>query len=121
MKFDTVKYVGIVGSRRRRCEHEVRELVRSLPRNVVVISGGAKGPDNWAIDEAKKLGIKTIVLRPKKRGPGYGWACRAYTERNRKIADSVEILFAFVASDRRGGTEQTIKFAKRNGVKVVLC
>jgi predicted Rossmann fold nucleotide-binding protein DprA/Smf involved in DNA uptake len=114
------KRCGIVGSRRRECESEVRDLVRSFPKETIVVSGGARGPDAWAEDEAKKLKLATVIFLPSKKGTGYQMACRALTERNKMIAQSVDILYAFVAPDRKGGTEQTIKFAKKAGVEVVL-
>jgi predicted Rossmann fold nucleotide-binding protein DprA/Smf involved in DNA uptake len=110
--------IGIVGSRRRECEEEVRALIRSLPREAVIVSGGANGVDTWAVDEASRLGMATEVFRPVKQGPGYGFACKAMTERNRKIAESVDVLYAFVAPDRKGGAEQTVKFAGKLGVEV---
>jgi len=116
-----MKNVGIVGSRRRQCEEEVRALVRSLAPSVTIISGGAKGVDSWAADEAKRLGIPLKVFLPQKKGPGYGWACRAYSERNKKIAYSVDILYAFVSEDRKGGTEQTIRYARKRGIEVIIC
>lgn len=114
------KRYGIVGSRRRECEAEVRSLVRSFPKGSIVVSGGASGPDYWAEDEANKLKLATIIFLPNKKGSGYQMACRAFTERNKMIAESVDVLYAFVATDRKGGTEQTIKFAKKAGVEVVI-
>jgi hypothetical protein len=108
--------VGIVGSRRRECEEDVRPLVRSLPREAVVVSGGAKGVDTWAVDEAMRLGMATEVFRPVKQGPGYGFVCKAMTDRNRRIAETVDVLYAFVASDRKGGAEQTVKLAGKLNV-----
>ena len=53
--------VAIVGSQLYPRPDLVREIVEKLPRENVVISGGAKGPDTWAIDHAKDLGMQTIV------------------------------------------------------------
>lgn len=110
--------IGIVGSRRRQCEEAVRELVRNLPAGSTVVSGGCRGVDSWAEDEAVKVGLAVEIHRPQKEGTRYVDACRAYSERNRKIAESADILYAFVASDRKGGTEQTIRFARKAGAEV---
>ncbi|MHC1744874.1 MAG: hypothetical protein AB9873_17855 [Syntrophobacteraceae bacterium] len=87
--------VGIVGSRVRDCEGAVRELVRSLPAGTVVVSGGARGVDQWAADEAKRCGLEVVELKPEGVGTGYYQACRGYTTRNRLIAESVDVLYAF--------------------------
>jgi len=112
--------VGIVGSRKRQCKAEVEALVEALPDNAVVVSGGCRGVDTWAVDAAKARGLRTEVFSPQPKGPGYKWACRAYTERNKKIGESVDVLHAFPATNRKGGTEQTIRFAEKQGVPVIL-
>ena len=43
-----------------------------------------------------------------------------YYERNKKIAERSDVIIAFVAPDRRGGTENTIKWTKSLGEKVIL-
>lgn len=112
--------VGIVGSRRRQCSEEVEALVGTLPADAVVVSGGCRGVDTWAVEAAKARGLQTEVFSPQPKGPGYKWMCRAYTERNKKIAESVDVLHAFPSADRKGGTEQTIRFAEKRGVPVII-
>lgn len=80
--------IGIIGSRRRHCEGQVRRPVRSLPVDVTLVSGGCRGPDRWAVEEAKIKGMKTEIHRPQPQGPGYGFFCQAARERNRKIAET---------------------------------
>jgi len=54
-----------VGSRRRYDRESVVKLVRSLDLDLdVVVSGGCRGVDTWAAEEAKKLGLPVIVHRP---------------------------------------------------------
>jgi len=48
--------VAIIGSRRRKDEEVIRAFVRSLPSDTIVVSGGAKGVDQWAENEAIKRG-----------------------------------------------------------------
>jgi hypothetical protein len=116
-----MKKIGIVGSRHRECEEKVRELVRSLPRETVVVSGGCRsGADHWAEDEAKLCGLETSILRPVMKGKSRGHFCGADRERNREIAETADIVYAFVADDRKGCTEQTVAYAKKLGKPVVI-
>ncbi len=111
--------IGIVGSRSRDCERQVRELVRSLPVGTVVVSGGARGVDQWAADEARRQGLEVVELLPEGVGAGYYRACRGYTERNRQIAEMVDVLYAFPRlGPGKGGTAQTVRFARKRGIAV---
>jgi predicted Rossmann fold nucleotide-binding protein DprA/Smf involved in DNA uptake len=111
--------VGVVGSRVRDCESEVRALVRSFPAGTVVVSGGARGVDQWAADEARRCGLEVQELLPEGVGTGYYQACRGYTARNRLIAETVEILYVFVKlGPKKGGTSQTMAFARKRGIPV---
>lgn len=47
-----------------------------------VISGGARGVDTWAVEEAKAMGIPTHVIRPKNPR----WEPEGFKERNIAIA-----------------------------------
>ena len=50
--------VGIVGSRRWKSRAAVESLVKTLPPNTTVVSGGARGVDSWAVEYARKCGLK---------------------------------------------------------------
>jgi len=80
----------------------------------VVISGGCKGPDTWAIEYAKKRGLKTKEYLPKleKAKTKYDYI-RAYYTRNALISLYCDRLLAFVMSDRKGGAENTIAWARK--------
>lgn len=115
------KNIGIVGSRRRVDKYNVLKLVDSLPLDCVVVSGGCRGVDTWAENRAKQRGMKTLIFKPdlsniKNR---YDMINRFYV-RNKKIAERSDVIIAFVAPDRRGGTENTIKWAKMFGKTVFL-
>ena len=114
--------VGVVGSRRRKDSDAVFRLVESLPKNSIVVSGGCWGPDTWAVDRAKQLNVPYEEYLPEM--PPYGssrWDyTKAYYARNRKLAESVDVLYAFVASDRKGGTENTIRHAENFDVEVII-
>ena len=112
--------VGIVGSRRWKSKKAIESLVNTFPANTTVVSGGAKGVDRWAAEYARKRGLKVIEFLPDY--PSFGsqrWEyTQAYYARNRQIAERSEVVYAFVAPDRKGGTENTIKYAKELGVPV---
>lgn len=116
-----MKY-GIVGSRRRKDRESVIAFVRSLPAGSVVISGGCRGVDTWAVAEAKAQGLETIEFLP-----GDLTGCRElweftekYYARNKQIAEACDVLVAFVTDDRSGGTENTIQHAQRVGKTVIV-
>lgn len=112
---------GIVGSRRRSCKPEVIALVGSFPADAVVVSGGCRGVDTWAVEAALARGLKIAVHLPLLPATqDYKESCEAYYARNKRIAEDSDMLYAFVAADRRGGTENTVKHAVRLGKKVVL-
>ena len=105
-----MKVIGIVGSRRRNekidyeaVDSKLTELYRD---GDILCSGGcSKGADNFAEQLAKKLGLSILIHYPKwiLHGRSAGFM------RNTTIARSSDVLIACVASDRKGGTEDTIK------------
>jgi len=114
--------LGIVGSRRRNLPAD-KELIRNRIRTIIpdmIISGGCpKGADRFAEELAVELGISITIFRPNFEG-FRSTATRidyikAYYERNKKIAEASNYLVALVASDRKGGTENTIKHFKKLG------
>ena len=112
--------VGIVGSRRWKSRSAVESLVNTFPADTTVVSGGAKGVDSWAAEFARKRGLKVVEFLPDLPSNGSPrWEyTKAYHARNRQIAEHSEVVYAFVAPDRKGGTENTIKHAKELGVPV---
>ena len=117
------KRVGIVGSRRRQDYWNIWEFVEALPSGTVIISGGCKGPDKWATDHAKIKGYEIVEYLPDLPPDGsqrYEFT-KAYYARNKKIAEDVDVLYAFVAPDRKGGTENTIHYARELGKEVHIC
>ena len=113
--------VGIIGSRRRADRASIEACVAELDPETVVVSGGASGPDQWAVEAAQQRGMSVVVLRPLlDLVRSFGEAVRAYHERNQRIVDHSDRLIAFVAADRRGGTEDTIRRAMRAGKEVEI-
>ncbi len=106
--------IAVVGSRGYRKLENVRKLVRSFPKDTVLISGGARGVDRTAEDEARKLGLKVIVhvaLWHK-----YGKA--AGPIRNKLIVDDAEMMHAFW-DGKSPGTRNAIDQAAKKGIPVV--
>lgn len=113
--------VGIVGSRRRTDRETIEAAVTGLPIGTVVVTGGANGPDRWAEEAARACGLNVVVHRPDFAGVHARWqAALCLYARNQRIVDDAEIVIAFVAPDRTGGTEDVIRRALRAGKPVEL-
>jgi len=108
--------IGIVGSRNYPDTDKVRQFIQSLPEDVTIITGGARGVDAVAEEEARKRGLKIIVHKPDFTK---GYSPAAYHERNQKIAKECEILIAFWDNQSRG-TASTIKYARRYKKRVII-
>jgi len=116
-----MKY-GIVGSRSRKDRRSVVDFVNSLQPGDVVISGGCRGVDTWAAEAARARGLKVVEFLPDLAGCRERWQyTRAYFARNEQIAQECDTLVAFVAEVRKGGTENTIKHARKLGHEVIIC
>lgn len=140
--------IGIVGSRRRGANEDI-SAVRNALSSVVqefskesglksgvwsyisFVSGGcAKGADSFAEIIAEELGVPIKVHYPQlteldkdllATNPRIAYAKINYA-RNTKIAEDSDVLIACVASDRKGGTEDTVKKYKKLGkTKLILC
>jgi YspA, cpYpsA-related SLOG family len=108
--------VGIVGSRRRTDRQAVDACVAELGPKTVVITGGANGPDRWAEEAARARGLEVVVYNPDLGGVRTRWqAAERFYARNQRIVDDSDMVIAFVAPDRTGGTEDTIRRAVRAG------
>jgi hypothetical protein len=108
--------IGIVGSRRRN-ERKDFELVKDVLlslieqyKEVILVSGGCpKGADSFVPELTTLFHLsKPIIFYP-------NWSKGRFAglERNTDIAKESDILVAVVASDRKGGTEDTIKKFKK--------
>jgi hypothetical protein len=92
------KRLGVVGSRHFPNPEKVRSFVRSLPSDTVVVSGGATGADQWAVETAEACGLQTIVYEADWKGLGR----KAGPVRNAKIVENVDELAAFWDKRSRG-------------------
>jgi hypothetical protein len=103
-----IEYVAVVGSREYPDEERVRVFVRSLPSDSVLISGGARGVDSWAEDEARRHGMIVHVYPADWKRYGR----RAGFIRNVDIVRSANRVVAFW-DGRSPGTKSTIDIAER--------
>lgn len=116
-----MKRIGIVGSRRRDAHDDFTKCL-SVFQSIYdegdrIVSGGCpKGGDRFAEVIAKKLGIPITIYYPNWDRDGRG----AGFKRNTSIAEDSDVLIAVVAEDRTGGTEDTVKKAKKLGKKILL-
>jgi hypothetical protein len=120
--------IGIVGSRRRNTEDDLKILGEFLEKiltsyseeyKVILVSGGcAKGADHFAEILNKVFELPPMIIHyPNKADlpdePQTKDFRRINFARNTLIAIDSDILIAMVAPDRLGGTENTIKTFKR--------
>ena len=111
--------IGIVGSRRRTDRGTVEACITELTPDTVVVTGGARGPDHWAEQAARARGLGVVVHDPDLREVRARWqATRRYYARNQVIVDGSDRIIAFVAPERTGCSEDTIRRAVRAGKPV---
>ncbi len=94
--------IAVVGSREYPWEYLVRGFVRSLPASWEIVSGGARGVDRWAIDEAKLHGRPFYEFLPKDR------STQALFARNAEIAYDCDVMVGFM-HDVSSGTVDAIR------------
>ncbi len=105
--------VAIVGTRTYPDLEKVRELVRDLSQDDIIISGGAKGVDETAEDEARNRGMEVISVSPEWNKYGK----RAGLMRNDLIVEMADCVVAFWDGVSRG-TKYTIDKAKEKNMIV---
>jgi predicted Rossmann fold nucleotide-binding protein DprA/Smf involved in DNA uptake len=111
----TPRQVAVVGSREYARLDLVREFVLRLPEGSTVISGGARGVDQTAVNVARARGLETIVFQA-------DWqkhSCRAGPMRNVEIVAHAKDVVAFWDDSSRG-TLNTIVLAHRAGLPIVM-
>ena len=85
----------------------VDRVVYLLPRDVVIVSGGARGVDSWAEATAKHWRRDTLIFKPDwaKHGRVAGFI------RNNEIVRNCDMVIAFLHKSSKG-TKHTISLAK---------
>lgn len=83
--------------------------VDQFPEDWGVVSGGARGPDTWAVNRANERGLETVVYEPdwKKYGSG------AALHRNSLIAEHADSCLVFWDGESRGTNDFIRKAFKR--------
>lgn len=114
--------VAIVGSRDFDRPDLVASFVRSLPSGVVVVSGGARGVDRFAVDEARRCGLEVdeFLAQWVVNGRFRKWAGCA---RNASlVASGISCLVAFPLSAQSisSGTANAIKEAHKRNIPVFV-
>ena len=117
--------VAIVGSRRRAADADralVFEVVRRLvdmfgETNLHIVSGGCKtGADQFAKEAAEFFSLPFTEHLPYKIEPKTYWeAVTMLQARNEVVILDCDIVFALIAADRKGGTENALKHAEKHG------
>lgn len=105
--------VAIVGSRGFQPLDVVREYVRTLPADAIVVSGGAPGVDLAAENEARRLGLKRQIYA------AHWWTQGRFDRaagfrRNALIVAACDRLVAFWDGASEG-TQDTIAKARAAG------
>lgn len=102
--------VAIVGSRDYSNLEAVRAYVQSLPKDTVIVSGGARGVDSVAEQEARKCGLKVLIFPAEweKYGKSAGY------RRNVDIVTAADQVVAFWDGESRG-TQHSINLARAQG------
>jgi len=100
--------VGIVGSRGFSDLERVKDYVKSLDKDTIIVSGGAKGVDETAEKMGEELGMKVVSFKPdwKKYGRGAGIV------RNKEICKYSDMIVSFWDGKSKG-TLNTIDTAKK--------
>jgi len=128
-----MKNIGIVGSRRRDTKEDLdacrKIFLEIYEEGDIIVSGGCpKGGDRFAKIFIEEYHTQKIIHYPDKskldpvklkQNPRWAYAEINFA-RNTLIAKDSDVLIAVVASDRKGGTEDTIKKAIAMGKKIIL-
>lgn len=111
--------VGIVGTRRLSVAQglDIEAFIDTLPKGTVIVTGGANGADTVAETYGKSKGFEVKVILPDAdalaKAYTYWQVVQVYYDRNKKIVEAVDELHAWPHPNRKGGTENTIKWAGR--------
>ena len=105
--------IAVVGSREYSDLAAVRQFVWEQERDTVIVSGGARGVDDVAVSEARRLGMPYELHLPDWTRFGK----RAGAMRNRQIVVAADEVVAFWDGTSRG-TKLTIDMARAEGKPV---
>jgi len=116
--------LGIIGSRSRNTLNDKKllmEKIKELNPSILISGGCKKGADKFAEELSVETNIPITVFLPNiEKNMKYFETVKEYYKRNKKIANESDIILACVSSNRKGGTENTIKYAKKLGKKIIM-
>lgn len=107
--------VAVIGSRKWTDWEMVRDYIYSLDEDDVVVSGGARGPDEWGQIFAEERGLETLIFPA-------DWASfgkKAGILRNRDIVKACDRLVAFW-DGASTGTKHSIDLARSTNKPVLI-
>lgn len=113
--------IGIVGSRDFKNTKLIKQVVASIYKkypDVVIVSGGARGPDTIAATEAKKLGMQEPIIFPAEWNVNGVVDRGAGMKRNSIIVENSDMIIAFYTNTN--GTKDTIQKTIRKGKSVFI-
>lgn len=112
--------VVVTGSRGWRHYGIVLRALIQLPRDTLVVHGGAEGADHLADSAARLLGMP-VKTYPVAEGDWQAKGRSAGPERNRRMLDTEkpDLLLAFWDGVSKG-TDNCIKEAKRRGIETAV-
>lgn len=107
--------VAVVGSREWPDSDAVTDYVNSLEPGTTVVSGGARGVDQWAEIAALDRGLPTLIFKPDwdQHGNAAGFI------RNMDIVDHADRVVAFWCNGSKG-TKSSIDYAREQGKPVLV-
>lgn len=109
--------IAIVGSREFKDDvaviHAISDYINQLPKDSVIISGGARGVDTWAELAAERAGLETLIFPANWKA--YGKA--AGMIRNKELVANCDRLVAFWDGKSKG-TAHSIEQARIIGKPV---
>jgi hypothetical protein len=113
------RVVAIVGSREYPKDQywRIDEVLNDLPKDCLVISGGARGVDSYAIKKAEQIGLKTDVDLAQWRTKEGLTDKLAGFKRNTRLVNRCTDVIAF-HDGISNGTMDTVKKARQTGKAV---
>lgn len=95
------------------------KIIEHVPRDWTVITGGARGIDSFAHQEAVRLGYATEVMRANWRPSGGAYNPRAGFERNLAMLDRQPALVLAFHAKNSNGTAHTIRNAWKRQIECI--
>lgn len=129
--------VAIIGSRPQSVNEsdvkaKIKDVISKLPKDTLIISGGAAGADTWGVEEAKRQGLaEPLVYRAlwddlshpdaliKTNSYGKQYDARAGHRRNTLIVQDADLVYAFW-DGKSPGTRDSITKARKMGKDVII-